>query len=93
MAYHMDDGKLFFQRGQGTRFGDKCGQGDVVGCGIELSEGGDSIVSVYWTKNGELVGRELSASSLQLPLYASVALHSQVRFVQFCAARVTISSC
>lgn len=77
IAYHMDDGKLFFQRGQGALFGDKCGQGDVVGCGIELSEKGDSVVSVYWTKNGELVGRELCASSLQLPLYASVALHSQ----------------
>jgi hypothetical protein len=77
IAYHMDDGKLFFQRGQGARFGDKCGQGDVVGCGVELSEKGDQVVSVYWTKNGELVGRELCASSLQLPLYASVALHSQ----------------
>jgi hypothetical protein len=77
IAYHMDDGKLFFQRGQGARFGDKCGQGDVVGCGVELSDKGDQVVSVYWTKNGELVGRELCASSLQLPLYASVALHSQ----------------
>ena len=77
IAYHMDDGKLFFQRGHGERFGEKCGEGDVVGCGIELSEDGDSIISVYWTRNGELAGRGLCASALQLPLYASVALHSQ----------------
>ena len=51
IAYHMDDGKLFFQRGQGSRFGEKCGDGDVVGCGIELSEHGDSIISVYWTRH------------------------------------------
>ena len=56
IAYHMDDGKLFFQRGQGNRFGEKCGEGDVVGCGIELSEDGESIISVYWTRNGQLAG-------------------------------------
>ena len=77
IAYHMDDGKLFFQRGQGQRFGDKCGQGDVVGCGIELTEDGDRITSVYWTKNGELAGREICANALSLPLYASLALHSE----------------
>jgi hypothetical protein len=77
IAYHMDDGKLFFQRGQGNRFGEKCGEGDVVGCGVELAADGASIVSVYWTRNGELAGRELCASVLHMPLYASVALHSQ----------------
>eukprot|EP00960_Hanusia_phi_P063027 765337-Hanusia_phi.AAC.2 len=77
IAYHMDDGKLFFQRGQGSRFGDKCGQGDIVGCGIELSEDGKRVASVYWTRNGELAGREQCASVLLLPLYASVALHSE----------------
>ena len=50
----MDDGKLFFQRGQGNKFGEKCGEGDVVGCGIELAADGTSILSVYWTRNGEL---------------------------------------
>ena len=77
IAYHMDDGKLFFQRGQGHRFGEKCSEGDVVGCGIELSEDRQSVVSIYWTRNGHLAGRELGASALQLPLFASVALHSQ----------------
>jgi len=77
IAYHMDDGKLFFQRGQGTRFGEKCGEGDVVGCGIVLADDGHTMTSVYWTRNGQLAGRELCASVLQMPLYASVALHSQ----------------
>ena len=56
IAYHMDDGKLYFRRGQGNRVGEKCGEGDVVGCGIELSEDGESIISVYWTRNGQLAG-------------------------------------
>ena len=63
IAYHMDDGKLFFQRGQGHRFGEKCSEGDVVGCGIELSEDRQSVVSIYWTRNGHLAGRCLLYTS------------------------------
>ena len=35
-----------------------------MGCGIELSDEGDRITSVYWTKNGELAGREVCASGI-----------------------------
>ncbi len=38
-GYHGDDGRKFFQQGQGEEYGPRFGQGDVVGAGIHLGKG------------------------------------------------------
>ena len=39
VGYHADDGKLFHQNGSGEAFGDTCGVGDRMGCGVEFVDG------------------------------------------------------
>jgi hypothetical protein len=51
-AYHGDDGKLFLERGQGVRYGDTYGTGDVVGCGVDSEKN-----ELFFTKNGEYLGK------------------------------------
>lgn len=77
IGYHADDGKLYHERGFGREFGPKCTKGDRMGCGLQFSGDGDiSCVSVFFTKNGSLVG---SIERMQRPLngfYPLIGLHS-----------------
>lgn len=52
-AYHGDDGKVFFGdvQGQGKAYGPTFTLNDVVGCGVNFSNG-----TSFFTKNGVLLG-------------------------------------
>jgi hypothetical protein len=58
-AYHSDDGELYLEKGQGVRFGDTYGAGDVIGCGYDVDKD-----DLFFTKNGVRIG-ELPQSSLK----------------------------
>ena len=47
VGYHSDDGQLFVESGQGKEFGEKYGQGDIIGCGVNFIEN-----NIFFTKNG-----------------------------------------
>ncbi|KAF2728033.1 hypothetical protein EJ04DRAFT_450168, partial [Polyplosphaeria fusca] len=51
-AYHGDDGKLFLEKGQGIRFGETYGAGDIIGCGSDIDED-----ELFFTKNGTRIGK------------------------------------
>jgi len=51
-GYHGDDGKLYLEKGQGVRFGDTYGVGDVIGCEPDINKD-----EFFFTKNGTCVGK------------------------------------
>ncbi|KAF2183425.1 hypothetical protein K469DRAFT_710938 [Zopfia rhizophila CBS 207.26] len=55
-AFHGDDGKLYLERGQGVRYRNTYGTGDVVGCGADSQNN-----ELFFTKNGEYLGSAGSA--------------------------------
>ncbi|XP_077459887.1 SPRY domain-containing protein 3 [Stigmatopora argus] len=73
VAFHADDGKLYYGNTVGLQFGPKCCRGDHIGCGISL-DSDDGQLIVFFTKNGKEVG------SLEIPadeaLYPAVGMHS-----------------
>ena len=85
-GYHADDGKLFLEAGRGTEFASTCTTGDSMGCGVdfdcEQAEAGS--VSVFFTKNGQQVGRVVKLKRPDQGLYPMIGLHSggeQVRYL------------
>ena len=36
IGYHADNGQLYKEAGIGSEFGPKCGNGDIMGCGIHF---------------------------------------------------------
>ena len=56
IGYHADDGRLFISTGKGHAFGQCCGRGDTMGCGVDYSHQKHGYVSVWFTRNGELAG-------------------------------------
>jgi hypothetical protein len=60
-GYHGNDGNVFHNTTRkGSAFGPSFGEGDTIGCGISVDG-----TSLFFTKNGELLGTAFS--NLQLP--------------------------
>jgi Ran-binding protein 9/10 len=65
-GYHGDDGCIFgvnHRSGSGLPYGPKYGEGDVIGCGVNFDEG-----TVFYTKNGTIIGQIPTFHSTLLPL-------------------------
>lgn len=58
VGYHAIDGKCFAQSQQGIEFGPTCTVDDRMGCGVDFRTHDVSLnsVSVFFTKNGDVVG-------------------------------------
>lgn len=85
-GYHADDGKLFLQAGFGQEFAETCTAGDRMGCGVEFDgEGaGGGEVNVFFTKNGQQVGRVVKIKRPFEGLYPMIGLHSggeKIRYI------------
>lgn len=77
-GYHADDGKLFLEAGRGADFAETCVAGDSVGCGVDFdAEGvGEGYVNVFFTKNGQQVGRLVKMKRPVHGFYPMIGLHS-----------------
>jgi Ran-binding protein 9/10 len=53
-AYHGDDGMAFAETGAGHRYGPTWGKGDLIGCGLDMDQGGTG--TIFFTKNGIHLG-------------------------------------
>jgi hypothetical protein len=71
-AWHLDDGFVFKSQGQGTNLGwPKSGTGDTIGCGVDVDG------TVFFTKNGSLVGKAFKIQSVDDDeLYPAIGLRS-----------------
>ena len=84
IGYHADDGKLFHQNGSGRQFGPLCTTGDRMGCGLDFdSDSSHKYVTVFFTKNGELVGDPVQMKRPVFGLYPLVGLHSEGEKVRY----------
>lgn len=85
-GYHADDGKLFVEAGRGVDFAETCTAGDSMGCGVdfdvEIAEEG--YVNVFFTKNGQQVGRLVKIKRPVHGLYPMIGLHSGGEKVRYC---------
>lgn len=54
-AYHGDDGMTYGESGAGRRYGPAWGEGDVVGCGLDMGPGGTG--TIFFTKNQKYLGK------------------------------------
>lgn len=68
-GYHGDDGHSFCSSGQGKAYGPTYTTGDVIGCGIDLTQG-----SCFYTKNGHHLG--VAFQDLPSGLYPTVGLQT-----------------
>ena len=61
IAYHCDNGQVFFEHGRGSSMASPSQQGDIIGCGIKsyaTNNGFEDSPVVYFTRNGEELGRK-----------------------------------
>ncbi|KAG8744679.1 hypothetical protein FRC10_009593 [Ceratobasidium sp. 414] len=68
-GYHGDDGNSFAGQSEGTPYGPVFGTGDVIGCGVDFTEG-----RAFYTKNGEFLKKVFR--DLKGELYPSVGLRT-----------------
>ncbi|KAF8605025.1 SPRY-domain-containing protein [Ceratobasidium sp. AG-I] len=68
-GYHGDDGNSFAGQSDGTPYGPVFGTGDVIGCGVDFTEG-----RAFYTKNGEFLKKVFR--NLHGELYPSVGLRT-----------------
>ncbi|CAE6421956.1 unnamed protein product [Rhizoctonia solani] len=68
-GYHGDDGNSFAGQSDGTPYGPVFGTGDVIGCGVDFTEG-----RAFYTKNGEFLKKVFG--NLRGDLYPSVGLRT-----------------
>lgn len=68
-GYHGDDGNTFCSSGQGQTYGPTFTTGDVIGCGLNLTDG-----SCFYTKNGHHLG--VAFHDLPSNLYPTVGLQT-----------------
>ncbi|KAG8688927.1 hypothetical protein FRC09_012660, partial [Ceratobasidium sp. 395] len=68
-GYHGDDGNSFAGQSEGTPYGPVFGTGDVIGCGVDFTEG-----RAFYTKNGEFLKKVFR--DLRGELYPSVGLRT-----------------
>ncbi|KII86341.1 hypothetical protein PLICRDRAFT_43933 [Plicaturopsis crispa FD-325 SS-3] len=67
-GYHGDDGYAFAAERGGKPFGSKFGTGDVIGCGLDFTNG-----RAFYTRNGLLIG-----SPYEFPTDPAIALFPSV---------------
>jgi len=70
-GYHGDDGHKFHSQGSGTPFGPTYGEGDVIGCGLNITNR-----TCFFTKNGKFLGIAFKKMPA-INLYPTVGLHSK----------------
>jgi len=63
-GYHSDDGCKFHASGQGTPFGPRFGNGDIVGCGLDWTNR-----EIFYTLNGSFVGTAFHALNTDLEAF------------------------
>ncbi|CAE6461120.1 unnamed protein product [Rhizoctonia solani] len=68
-GYHGDDGNSFAGQSDGTPYGPVFGTGDIIGCGVDFTEG-----RAFYTKNGEFLKKVFG--NLRGELYPSVGLRT-----------------
>lgn len=68
-GYHGDDGNSFAGQSDGSPYGPVFGTGDVIGCGVDFTEG-----MAFYTKNGEFLKKVFR--DLKGDLYPSVGLRT-----------------
>ena len=84
IGYQASDGKCFHQCGQGTEFGPTCTVGDRMGCGIDFrSDDSSGLISVFFTKNGELIGATVRIKIPTGGLYPLIGMCSEGEQVQY----------
>ena len=95
IGYHADDGFLYHKepgrrRGiAGKAFGPKCTTGDRMGCGVDFTpvEGSNITVLVFFTKNGQQVGKPQKMKRPSLGLYPLIGLHGEGEKVAYLGHR------
>ncbi|KAI9031748.1 concanavalin A-like lectin/glucanase domain-containing protein [Phycomyces nitens] len=75
-GYHGDDGHSFAGSGIGTVYGPFFTTGDVVGCGINFAD-----QSVFYTKNGTMIGTAFHSLCLPQDVYPCVGLRTKGEMV------------
>ena len=76
IAYHCDNGRIFYGQGRGIGIASPAQQGDTIGCGIKCYNGIEDTPIVFFTRNGE----ELGSKRVKLPksgFFPIVGLRSQ----------------
>ncbi|QRW18964.1 Ran-binding protein 9 [Rhizoctonia solani] len=68
-GYHGDDGNSFAGQSDGTPYGPVFGTGDIIGCGVDFTEG-----TAFYTKNGEFLKKAFR--NIKGNLYPSVGLRT-----------------
>ncbi|CCO26724.1 Ran-binding protein 10 Short=RanBP10 [Rhizoctonia solani AG-1 IB] len=68
-GYHGDDGNSFAGQSDGTPYGPVFGTGDIIGCGVDFTEG-----TAFYTKNGEFLKKAFR--NIKGDLYPSVGLRT-----------------
>ncbi|KAL0084816.1 hypothetical protein F4703DRAFT_1929086 [Phycomyces blakesleeanus] len=75
-GYHGDDGHSFAGSGTGKVFGPFFTTGDVIGCGVNFAD-----QSVFYTKNGAMIGTAFHSLRLTLDIYPCVGLRTKGEIV------------
>ena len=80
IAYHADDGRLFFSSGLGAHCGPMLFTGDIVGCGVKLQNESTCMltakVEVFFTVNRSVVGKPILFSVPVGGLFPTVCVES-----------------
>ena len=83
IGYHADDGRLFVSTKIRPVYGPDCCKGDTMGCGVDFDNQEPGYVTVWFTKNGELVGPPETFSCRRNELYPLIGLSSLNESVRY----------
>jgi Ran-binding protein 9/10 len=64
-AYHADDGMTYAESGAGRRYSHEWGEGDVVGCGVDVGPGGTG--TIFFMKNGQYLSKSVQPALVTVP--------------------------
>ena len=84
IGYHANNGRVFYQSGQGSDFGPTCTVGDRMGCGVDFrSQDSSGEVNVFFTKNGQQVGDVVRIKIPKEGFYPVIGLSSEGEQIQY----------